>query len=467
MLVRFNFRNFLSFSKRIEPNTEKLVSHEFSMIPGKVRSKQEHIAENETQNLLKFAALYGANASGKSNVIKAMNFMQFIVLQGKAFVDSTEMFCKTKAENKKEASFFSIEVLLDSHCYEYGFEIHLATGLIVSEWLYEIGKNREKKLYERDEKGTFSFDNELKDIKNLAIYAGDIGDKSNVLFLHLMNQNKDGFYQKNSNARILAELYTWFRESLVINYPDQSFTNYSYFMDMNNVDKVVNYLKEFDTGISDIVFKKITIEQLYDRIPKGLVNRIKEDVQSIKQKFKIAADEGSVEKKIRWAALIRSNKEMLIIELDAKNELVAKEIIIRHRNSTYDFNFLEESDGTIRLFDLIEMLVATNKRTYVIDELDRFLHPCLTFKFVELFLSHVKEQNIQLIVTTHESRLLDFDLLRRDEVWFVNKNQDGESSIYSLEEFNERFDKKIDKAYLEGRYGGVPLFTTLFPLEKD
>lgn len=75
-------------------------------------------------------------------------------------------------------------------------------------------------------------------------------------------------------------------------------------------------------------------------------------------------------------------------------------------------------------------------------------------------------RDIQLIVTTHESRLLDFDLLRRDEVWFVNKRKSGESDIYSLEEYNERFDKKIDKAYLEGRYGGVPVFSTVFPIDE-
>ena len=67
-------------------------------------------------------------------------------------------------------------------------------------------------------------------------------------------------------------------------------------------------------------------------------------------------------------------------------------------------------------------------------------------------------------MTTHESRLLDFKLLRRDEIWFVNKDENGNSNIYSLEEYNARFDQKIDKAYLEGRYGGVPLFTTMFPI---
>ena len=78
-----------------------------------------------------------------------------------------------------------------------------------------------------------------------------------------------------------------------------------------------------------------------------------------------------------------------------------------------------------------------------------------------------EKKNIQLIVTTHESRLLDFNLLRRDEVWFVNKRADGASNLYSLEEYNERFDKKIDRAYLEGRYGGVPIFNAVFPFKEE
>ena len=71
---------------------------------------------------------------------------------------------------------------------------------------------------------------------------------------------------------------------------------------------------------------------------------------------------------------------------------------------------------------------------------------------------------VQLIVTTHESRLMDFDLLRRDEIWFVNKRVCGSSDIYSLEEYNTRFDQKVDRAYLDGRYGGVPIFNTIFPV---
>ena len=113
---------------------------------------------------------------------------------------------------------------------------------------------------------------------------------------------------------------------------------------------------------------------------------------------------------------------------------------------------------------MLEVLLAKENTTFIIDELDRCLHPSLTYKFIEKFLETTVDRNIQLIVTTHESRLLDFDLLRRDEVWFVNKRRSGVSDIYSLEEYNTRFDQKIDKAYLEGRYGGVPIFSAVFPV---
>ena len=102
----------------------------------------------------------------------------------------------------------------------------------------------------------------------------------------------------------------------------------------------------------------------------------------------------------------------------------------------------------------------------MIDELDRCLHPSLTYKFVEIFLKLASKKEIQLIVTTHESRLMDFELLRRDEIWFVDKRKSGESNIYSLEEYNTRFDQKIDKAYLEGRYGGVPVFNAVLPIKE-
>ena len=139
----------------------------------------------------------------------------------------------------------------------------------------------------------------------------------------------------------------------------------------------------------------------------------------------------------------------------------------RHNNISNLFDLLEESDGTVRILELLDIILSEEKKVYIIDELDRCLHPSLTYRFIKTFFEYVANNlDVQLIVTTHESRLLDFDLLRRDEIWFVDKKPEGNSNIYSLDEYNVRFDKKIDKAYLDGRYGGVPLFTTIFPIDE-
>ena len=164
--------------------------------------------------------------------------------------------------------------------------------------------------------------------------------------------------------------------------------------------------------------------------------------------------------------VMRSNKDFFIIKI-GEDEISCQTIKFCHENEGMLFSLAEESDGTVRLLDLLEILLAGEGRTYVLDELDRCLHPSLTYTFVETFLKLAEKKNIQLIVTTHESRLLDFNLLRRDEVWFVNKRADGASNLYSLEEYNERFDKKIDRAYLEGRYGGVPIFNAVFPFKEE
>ena len=118
----------------------------------------------------------------------------------------------------------------------------------------------------------------------------------------------------------------------------------------------------------------------------------------------------------------------------------------------------EESDGTQRLFDLIPVLMELlgGERVFVIDELDRSLHPHLSHSIIELFLNNSAQQKSQLIVTTHKSSLLDLALLRRDEIWFVEKNPDGQSGVYSLEEFAPRYDNDIQKGYLLGRFGAIP-----------
>lgn len=467
MLVRFNVKNFLSFSTRNDPDTGKPVSNEFSMIPGKVRSKMEHIQQHPKQDLLKFAAIYGANASGKSNLIKALDFMQQTVRSGTIPTNSTEKYSKTNSEHRTDPTYFSIELLLDSRCYEYGFEVILQTGQIVSEWLFELGKENQKRLFEKETgKEKYLFENDLRNISNLAMYAKDMSG-SDILFLTLMNQNKTGFYQNNPNARVLNEVYSWFVESLDINYPDRPISDFSYLTDIGNIPEVSRLISAFGTGIATITPIEIPVEKMFSVLPTHVKKDISIQIDAVTKAINLFRENSHGRKIDKWTALVRSPGQLFTLEIDKDLKQKAHEIKFVHQDKDFSFDFSEESDGTVRLFDLIEMLVSNKNKTYVIDELDRCMHPCLTYKFVETFLSYAQSRKVQLIVTSHESRLLDFDLLRRDEVWFVDKDNKGESTLYSLEEYNVRFDQKVDKAYLEGRYGGVPVFTTLFPIEKE
>lgn len=121
-------------------------------------------------------------------------------------------------------------------------------------------------------------------------------------------------------------------------------------------------------------------------------------------------------------------------------------INFKHFSDEEYFSLGDESDGTVRLLELYSILYDKRDKTYFIDELDRSLHPNLTYTFIKKFLS--KTNNSQLIVSTHEDRLLDLNILRRDEIWFVEKDKIGNSQLYSLEQFKTRFDKDIMNAFI-------------------
>ena len=132
-------------------------------------------------------------------------------------------------------------------------------------------------------------------------------------------------------------------------------------------------------------------------------------------------------------------------------------IVLKHGKSIFEFS--EESDGTKRLIDLIYMLMMKQDDiVFVVDELERSLHPKLTEHFIEMFMESHKEERIQLIFTTHENAIMDKKIFRRDEIWFIERDNNNVSVIYSLDKFKERYDKKLSKAYLEGRYGAIPVF---------
>lgn len=458
MLIRFNVKNFLSFAAKDDNSSE-----EFSMIAGKVRNKKEHLYDDGKIKLLKFAAIYGANASGKSNLVKAMNFMKQVVING--LPDGhTEKYCRIEPNNKNKPSYFEMEISLNGRYYAYGFELILNKSKFISEWLYEIyPDNTENVIFVRDiNHGSYELNGLFKDknlLERLNIYIDDIRCDSTTLFMNTMNRHKENFYQSYKAASIFKELFTWISKCFDVNYPNQPISNYSYLISNNKIAEVGKIISAFGTGITKLQVVDVPIDKVLSSLPPQLQKKILSDVEKKQVNFR--------NKKIKKANIVmRTPDNFFIIIIDSDEHIKCQTIEFCHGKDNILFNLEEESDGTVRIMDLLEILIAGEGKTYVVDELDRCLHPSLTYRFVETFFQIAKDKNIQLIVTTHESRLMDFDLLRRDEIWFINKQPSGASDIYSLEEYNERFDKKIDKAYLDGRYGGVPIFSTIFPIEE-
>jgi len=460
MLIRFNVKNFLSFSANEEGKSE-----EFSMIAGKVRNKNEHTYDDTKIKILKFAAVYGANAAGKSNLVRAIDFMRHTVVHGLPNGYS-DKYCKADIKNKELASYFEIEIKLGRQYYAYGYEVVLSTGQFQSEWLIELtSDNREKVIFERDiVNGVYKLDGCLKAkevYEKINNYAEDIQDDEKALLLTVMNRNKKNFYQRYKGAVVLRDIYHWMKENLDVNYPDRPISNYSYMASLKNVEEVCNMIAAFGTGITNYQLVEVPPEKVISHFPKEIREQLISKLENHITDSKEESDD-----KQDFGIIMRSNRDFFILKMK-NGEMICQTIQFEHNSQDALFELSEESDGTIRVLDLLEILLSNEGKTYVVDELDRCLHPSLTYKYIETFLQLAAKKNIQLIVTTHESRLLDFDLLRRDEIWFVNKRSTGESDIYSLEEYNTRFDQKIDKAYLEGRYGGVPIFDTIFPIREE
>ena len=229
---------------------------------------------------------------------------------------------------------------------------------------------------------------------------------------------------------------------------------YSYFLSTENKETISKILSAYDTGITGYSIVDNTKEMLKAQIPEDMYKSIVSDLLKMKEAKK--GDTASI--------ILRSPREFFILKLDEDDNLISETLQFSHKASSSTFGIDEESDGTTRLMDLMTVLLdKRDEAVYVIDEIDRCLHPQLTTRFVMDFLYLAGRRNIQLIVTTHESSLLDFEILRKDEIWFVNK-EDGASQLYPLEDFSERFDKKIEYAYKNGEYKAKPNFENIYPL---
>ena len=428
MLIGFKVKNYRSFNE---------LQH-FSMLSGKVRNNDNHIVESCKKKILKFSGVFGANGSGKSNLILAIGLAQNIIIDGITTIINNQYFRGNKS-NEKENSYFEFELALNEKLYSYGFEVNIFRQEIVSEWLIDMTKPTEKVIFERDIKNSKYSPSKTKN-NYFDVCLAEMKNNNKDLFINemarriSMSNNKDEFFNdiKAVFKFLVFDMY-------VIRPTSHKFLDIDY---LKKKTKILKVLKALDINITDIVSEPCDIKNIQTSLPPI-------EFTTIMNKF-----EESYRSDPRTRATIRIANDLYVIEKNNDGEVIVHSLNFIHDNCDSKFGAYEESDGTIRILELVDIMLTENK-LFLIDELDSSLHPVLVEGLLKIFL---KANNTnQLIITTHELKTLDFDLVRRDEIWFTEKNEKGESRLYSLEEFKDvaRFDRKIDKAYLEGRFGAI------------
>lgn len=442
MLIKILVENYKSFDQK----------QELSMISSsKIRGNKNHRIKIKQTNLLKNAIVYGANASGKSNLVKVLAFIKTVIMEGLP-IYSVNDFCKNREENRDRESIFELQITIGDKFYAYGFSAILSRRKITEEWLYELLQDGgARQLFLRKESKAPILGDDIKvsefEKNRFTVYSEDFAGNDTSLFLTEMNRGKK--YEEDSKIIFFWHVFNWFMNNIIFITPNIGIANAEAYYSDESLENISNLIQTFDTGVSDIKTKVITIEEMGKMVPADTISYI---FTYLKQQM-VMTNLPSAQ--MTWR--IEDGFFNIRIKENAEPEITT--LVLKHGNSIFDFSFSEESDGTKRLFDLIDMLLTERLDvTYVVDELERSLHPKLTEHFLKLFMKAHDGAKMQLLFTTHEDTIMDQSLFRRDEIWFVERDADNASKIYSLDRFKERYDKKLSKAYLEGRYGAIPVF---------
>ena len=245
------------------------------------------------------------------------------------------------------------------------------------------------------------------------------------------------------------QTFRWIINNIIVINPNMGLNNTEAYYHEESLENISRLIQTFDTGVKDIKTRKISIDEMSKMIPVEVVQGMFAHLKTQMQLTNLTSIQ------MTW----RVEGGFFNIRITENSEPEITTLVLKHGKSAFDFSFVEESDGTKRLFDLIDMLLTYRPDTvFVVDELERSLHPKLTEHFLKLFMEAHEGVRMQLVFTTHEDTIMDQSLFRRDEIWFVERDADNASKIYSLDRFKERYDKKLSKAYLEGRYGAIPVF---------
>ncbi len=409
MLIEFSIGNYRSFKDKVT----------FSMVAANIVAKEKELDDNnvfavdDDLKLLKSAAIYGANASGKSNIAKALSFMKWFMINSSKETQSTEKIgvepFELSTETEAQPSFFEIVFLLDATKYRYGFEANQKR--IISEWLSYVPNTRKTPLFERVSEGNSRNLKYLSQkLKAKGIYPKT---RSNALFLSVAAQ---------FNVEIAERILDWLTKkvNVVSGLDDQEHLIHtvSYLAKNNdNKSEIIKLIKQLDLGIKQIRIKQAEI---------------------------IPIEQSSYH--LKTENLIKTGHQ----KFDGKGNSVSIKF--------FDLEN-QESEGTKKIISIAGLLVDTLKygKVLIFDELDARLHPLISKAIVELFNSkNANSNNAQLIFMTDDTNLLSNKLFRRDQIWFTEKNKYGATDLYSLVEYKIRNDASFESDYLKGRYGAIP-----------
>ena len=401
MLIRFSFKNFKSFKNEncLDMEATSLKEHEYN------------VAKIDNGEYLKVSAIYGANASGKTNVLQAFDYMKNRILVS----DDSKKNSPIDEENvysfmiNNDSIALEVEILAKNNkIYKYGFEV--LKDKIVLEWLFEKRVNKFYSIFERENNNIKMMrDNKFSKLANI---------DERTLFLNIYSKiDKDNEDFNN--------VYDWFVNSTYLDLGNPNFERFinnrvslKILSDENYKKELLKFIRTFDSGIEGIKTTPDSIEA------------------------------------------VKSNNGIIDIEVIHKGE----------NGELKALPFYLESNGTRKMFHLFDFFMDALKNGMVlfVDELDAKLHPLLTRYIINLFHnSETNKGNGQLIYSTHDTVNLNKETFRRDEIWFAEKDKDGISEIYALSDYileddknagkKVRNDATYNKDYLTGRYGAIPV----------
>ena len=437
MLVRFVVSNFLSLKEEVE----------FNMLTGSFGTHPHHVYQAGNVEVLKAAAIYGANGAGKSNLVKAISYLQGLVKEGAITTSVNSKKFKLDPACLEKPIRFEIEFFTYGKLYSYGIVIDSTD--VVEEWLYELGVTEKDRLvFER------KVDKSGKPVLNFAKEYQKT--QKQKLLIELLQENLLKEHQlllaKNEELQIeeINKIKKWIEQRVLIIYPETKYGGLVQdIIESKDSKSFINEtLATLNTGIESIDIKEEKLEDF-----SQISNEKKEEIIRI-----LDEDSG------RYAAL--PTKEGPILVSYEYGSYSVKRLVLNHKglvNFSVPFELSEESDGTRRLLDYIPAILMINVLpvTFIIDEVDQSIHPSLLKALLQKVMENENTQG-QLIFTTHESNLLDLDIFRQDEIWFAEKEREtGATQFYSLSEFKPRYDSDIEKGYLNGRFGAIPFLADL------